>query len=148
MPTDMRRYPKDWKYIRNQILARAKGCCEWCQKPNRVRVKRVAPGGYWQCPYHLVWRNCRGEVVPFERIRKSLGSVEIKEIEVVLTVAHVYDETPANAERWNLAALCQSCHITLDAPRKAARKRGIEVPAPIVPSFWLLRYPPLREATE
>jgi len=42
---------------------------------------------------------------------------------VVLTVAHVYDEDPANASILNLAALCQRCHNRLDAPRRAARRK-------------------------
>jgi 5-methylcytosine-specific restriction endonuclease McrA len=42
---------------------------------------------------------------------------------VVLTVAHL-DHVPENCEPENLRAWCQRCHITYDAPRKAADRRA------------------------
>jgi len=36
---------------------------------------------------------------------------------VVLTTAHVYDHRPESAELWNLAALCQRCHLDHDRHR-------------------------------
>ena len=41
---------------------------------------------------------------------------------VVLTVAHL-DHTPENCAPGNLRAWCQRCHITYDAPMKAAKRR-------------------------
>ena len=35
--------------------------------------------------------------------------------EVMLTVAHVYDDAPENSALLNLAALCQRCHLRHDA---------------------------------
>ena len=40
---------------------------------------------------------------------------------VVLTIAHL-DHTPENCDPANLRAWCQRCHITYDAPYKAAMK--------------------------
>jgi hypothetical protein len=42
---------------------------------------------------------------------------------VVLTVAHVYDDRPEASSLLNLAALCQLCHNTHDAPARAQRRR-------------------------
>lgn len=42
---------------------------------------------------------------------------------VILTAAHVYDESPEAASLLNLAGLCQRCHNRLDAPRRARRRR-------------------------
>jgi len=42
---------------------------------------------------------------------------------VVLTIAHL-DHTPENCEPENLRAWCQRCHITYDAPMKAARRKA------------------------
>lgn len=49
---------------------------------------------------------------------------------VVLTVAHL-DHDPANCDDGNLAALCQRCHLTYDAPlhrKNAARTRRRKLP--------------------
>lgn len=42
---------------------------------------------------------------------------------VVLTVAHIVNPDPADVRPGNLAALCQRCHLRLDA---AARVAGIK----------------------
>ena len=40
---------------------------------------------------------------------------------VILTTAHL-DHNPANNADHNLAALCQRCHNTYDAPKRAANR--------------------------
>lgn len=40
---------------------------------------------------------------------------------VVLTVAHVHDKDPMNADLENLAALCQRCHLDHDRPGPSRR---------------------------
>lgn len=42
---------------------------------------------------------------------------------VVLTVAHVFDESPENCSFFNLAALCQKCHNGHDAKGRLSRRR-------------------------
>jgi len=42
---------------------------------------------------------------------------------VVLTTAHIFDESPESASFFNLKALCQLCHNRLDAPRRRKRRR-------------------------
>jgi len=44
---------------------------------------------------------------------------------VVLTIAHIYDKWPEAAEDWNLAALCQRCHLTHDAQQHQQRAKGV-----------------------
>lgn len=46
---------------------------------------------------------------------------------VVLTVAHL-DHTPENNADDNLAALCQKCHNTYDAPMRAAGIKARKTP--------------------
>lgn len=38
---------------------------------------------------------------------------------VVLTVAHLHDSDPYNIDDDNLAALCQSCHNSMDGPMRS-----------------------------
>ncbi|MEM7326140.1 MAG: HNH endonuclease [Actinomycetota bacterium] len=42
---------------------------------------------------------------------------------VILTVAHLDHDTSNSLDPENLAALCQRCHLTYDAPMKHARRR-------------------------
>jgi hypothetical protein len=42
---------------------------------------------------------------------------------VILTCAHVYDDRPEAKSLLNLAALCQKCHNTHDAPARARGRR-------------------------
>jgi 5-methylcytosine-specific restriction endonuclease McrA len=51
----------------------------------------------------------------------------------VLTVHHI-DMNPANCEWWNLAALCQQCHLTIQA------KVRIEQPYLLPHSDWFRPY--------
>ena len=41
---------------------------------------------------------------------------------VVLTAAHIFDMRPEKASLLNLAALCQKCHNTHDAPFRRANR--------------------------
>ena len=88
-PENKKRYPKNWKEIRQQILERANNCCEFCGVEN----------------HSYQWRekeNAQGE----------------KMFKVVLTIAHL-DHTPENCDPSNLRALCQKCHNRYDAKHRA-----------------------------
>ena len=87
-PENRKRYPKNWKQIRQQILERAGNKCEFCGVEN----------------HSIVWsekENRYGE----------------KQHRVVLTVAHL-DHTPENCDPSNLRALCQKCHNRYDAEHR------------------------------
>ena len=88
-PENKKRYPKNWKEIRQQILDRANNRCEFCGVEN----------------HSYQWRekeNAQGE----------------KMFKVVLTIAHL-DHTPENCDPSNLRALCQKCHNRYDAKHRA-----------------------------
>lgn len=91
MPFDRSRYPDDWEDISERIrFERADGRCE-CEG----QCGHVHPGG--RCTA------LHGEQHPVT------GS------EVVLTVAHWPDDDPENVDDENLWAMCQRCHLSLDA---------------------------------
>ena len=51
----------------------------------------------------------------------------------VLTVHH-FDGDKANGERWNLMALCQRCHLSVQA------RVDPEVPLMFEPAYWAMPY--------
>ena len=58
-----------------------------------------------------------------ERIRRNFTlASEIKQIRVVLTIAHLdHDEENHDVSDDRLAALCQQCHLNYDAKEKQRR---------------------------
>lgn len=110
MPTDMSKYPKNWKSeIRPSILNRAGHKCEWCGVKNHAVGVRDKDGRFIDCtdqPMQLDTYDCVDGLKP---------------IKIVLTIAHVHDPDPMNCEPGNLAALCQKCHNKHDAPMRAKR---------------------------
>lgn len=89
-PENAKRYPANWREIRERILARAGYCCEGspafpdCRKHNGDYIDATG--------------------VSFSR--------------VVLTIAHL-DHTPEHCDDDNLRAWCQRCHLTYDAKHHA-----------------------------
>lgn len=99
---DPSRYPKDWPDIRHRIVERAGNRCE-CE--GECGLHRTTPG----------LRRCEergGEPARWHRA----GYV------VVLTVAHVLNEDPADCRDENLKALCPRCHNRLDASMRARHR--------------------------
>ena len=76
---------------------------EWPAISRRIRFERADGKCEW-CDAQDRW------------IHPETGSV------VVLTVAHL-DHDPTNNEESNLAALCQKCHNTYDAPKRAQNRK-------------------------
>lgn len=89
-PENKKRYPKNWKQIREQILQRANNKCEFCGVEN----------------HSLIYRG-----VDHDGLEKPPARV-------VLTIAHL-DHTPENCDPSNLRALCQKCHNRYDAKHRA-----------------------------
>lgn len=116
---DRNRYPKNWRVISERIRDRAGQRCECtgqcgdshsilgrdrCNAPNGILVLR-----------HLAepWRWCTASV--FEGATLSdAGEWARKAVKIVLTVAHL-DHTPEHCEPENLLAMCQRCHLRMDA---------------------------------
>jgi hypothetical protein len=99
-PENKARYPKDWKEIREQILARAENRCEW---PG-CRVENGKLG---------TWRGER-----FIPIFETTGDEIEASLKIVLTIAHL-DHTPENCDPENLRAWCQRHHNRYDAKMRA-----------------------------
>lgn len=77
-----------------------------------IRAAILARAGN-QCEGSPAYPECR---VPNGAAHPVTGS------RVVLTIAHL-DHTPEHCDESNLRAWCQRCHITYDAPMKAAGRR-------------------------
>lgn len=144
-----KRYPKDWPNIRKSILQRATHLCEWCGVPNYAVGYRTTEGTFVPCRGNgPVDAAGRGRRWPNTSIRTTYA--EAKEhaddfnfndgehhwIVIVLTIAHVHDESPENCDPANLAALCQRCHNKHDAPARAKRRKANQKPPhPTLPNF-------------
>jgi 5-methylcytosine-specific restriction endonuclease McrA len=99
MPADMSKYPDNWAEIREQILTRAGG--------DITGDIRKGASCEW----------CGAEN---HKPHPITGSV------VVLTIAHLDDPNPMNCDANNLAALCQKCHNSYDAPMRAQNRKKRE----------------------
>ena len=76
---------------------------DWAAISRRIRFERAGNRCEW----------CRAENY---QPHPDTGS------KVILTVAHL-DHNPANNADDNLAALCQRCHNTYDAPKRASNRK-------------------------
>jgi 5-methylcytosine-specific restriction endonuclease McrA len=94
LPENKKRYPKDWEDIRKKVLARSIEAWDGLLDPS--------PKCEW----------C-GAVN--HQPHPDTGS------KVVLTVAHL-NHNPADNRMENLAALCQKCHNSYDAPTRQMKK--------------------------
>jgi hypothetical protein len=111
-PENKSRYPEDWPERRARVLNRAGNRCELCGARNKMHIARVM-----ECP--ALWL----EVESGEGVKLPLSGHPIpwnergyhEPIKVILTVAHL-DPTYQSHEEKHLLALCQRCHLKIDAP--------------------------------
>lgn len=115
MPVDWKKYPANWKTeIRPSILKREGNRCKKCRLLNhsivlsKSRIPLVEG-----CTYRWAKENL-GFYHDFEGGRAVI---------VVLTIAHL-DHDTGNNDPANLAALCQKCHLVLDAKQHAMNSRA------------------------
>jgi 5-methylcytosine-specific restriction endonuclease McrA len=121
-PENRARYPADWKQIRTAILARAENRCERCRVPNRARITRGADedAGTYMTDDANVYSDVDGTHLG----QRRMSDYMVKRMtNIVLTVAHL-DHTPENCAPDNLQALCQQCHLRLDAQQHAESARA------------------------
>lgn len=124
MPTNMNKYPPDWKEKRERILKRAKNCCENCGLKNKANVWSIK----------LYNEGCRVWVEKWDEamikaMSSGWGSIIgvkpypiIKPVKVVLTIAHLdHDEENWDVSDDRLMAMCQACHLKYDAKEKYRR---------------------------
>lgn len=116
MPIDYRNYPDNWKTeIRPAILKRANHKCERCGVENyAIGARDKHEHWHNQDDYYEMGWDEQDELFPW---------YFIKFIRIILTIAHIHNHDPMDCRPENLQALCQKCHITLDAPAKGRRLR-------------------------
>ena len=99
MPIDYSEYPEDWQAISQRIRF------ERAATPNAPEGRCECEG---ECGHHHPDNRC---------LAANYQPHPITGSEVILTVAHWPDHTKANADDSNLTAMCQRCHLSLDADR-------------------------------
>jgi hypothetical protein len=109
MPINYALYPKDWKAIRERILARAQNACEGCGVRNHATGFRDKDG-----TFHAIADDAELQTLANEQ--------KVKPFRIVLTIAHI-DHDVQNNDESNLRAWCQRCHLTHDAQHHAANAR-------------------------
>jgi 5-methylcytosine-specific restriction endonuclease McrA len=120
-PENRALYGKDWPRLSQLVRAEAGQRCERCKAPNG---KTIARGGWSDAGTYMLED---GEVVD-ENDGTHRGVARGSEYEakrfvrVVLTVAHL-NQDPRDNRRENLQALCQQCHLRLDAKQHAENAR-------------------------
>jgi hypothetical protein len=134
MPCDYKLYPKDWKAIRTGILERAGHCCENCGVSNGQLGYRAIDGKFFPWSYIEYELENNGRDL-FDDVLSNCFDKKgnpTKAIKIVLTVAHL-DHDPKNNDPSNLKALCQRCHLLLDADQHRAsaketnrKKKGLQ----------------------
>lgn len=108
MSIDYKKYPKNWKELREQVFARSENKCQFCGVPNHILIMRN--GNNW-------------ELAPEGHVVDAMALDGIKFTWIVLTIAHLdHDETNENVSIDRLAALCQRCHLRYDVNEKIRRR--------------------------
>lgn len=112
MPINYKEYHPKWKKISLFIRKyRAKDRCEWCGRDNGSIWLRSPKGEEHECP----------EPDPYaDALVTEFG---YKLTKVVLTVAHI-DHDKDNNSFFNLASLCQRCHLNHDRKQHALNRRN------------------------
>lgn len=106
MPINYRNYHPDWKQISKRIRERDGQKCKQCGVANGAIGCRDQDGNFYT-------------EKDIDRDGVMPGAVLGKAIKIVLTVAHLDHDNTNNADS-NLAALCQRCHLLLDADQHKA----------------------------
>ena len=130
MPIDYSKYPPNWKTeIVPAVLQRANNECEICGLVNKSTVfgiKLWVRDGSRYKRRSLWFRDRR------DAVREGM---QVREIRVVLTVAHLdHDELNHDVQLDRLKALCQCCHLRYDAMEKYRR----------VTSKWITNKTPIQ----
>jgi hypothetical protein len=122
MPMNKAHYPKDWLSLRAAVLVRAKNCCE-C----RGECGATHEGERCAAPDHALIQRKKLDlaswVTAFSMTSNKIFNAPIK---VILTTAHTCQESTCN-DLEHLRALCQCCHLRLDAKQHAetrAKRKG------------------------
>ena len=109
MPIDYKKYPPNWKELRQQVLDRAKNKCEFCGVENHSYGVRRKDGSFLE----------------YSAMEVEAGFEDgDRVIQIILTIAHLdHDEENHNVKIERLAALCQRCHLIYDINEKKKRRK-------------------------
>jgi hypothetical protein len=126
MPIDRSKYPADWDDLSKAIRARAGDKCEFCGVPNHVFILRSTanPEQYVILTEGADYIAPNGAVYNLMYLPDDFD--DSKEVWIVLTVAHLDQDTTNNAPA-NLKALCQRCHLNLDRPHNLVKGRATRI---------------------
>ena len=125
-------YPIDWPELSRLVrFSRAKGRCERCRRPHGREVLHLGNGVWWDKDAGH-WRDGNGRRVrrlprpdALRPAQITFGGqqepVGLRTTKVVLAGAHL-NHDPGDNRKGNLAALCQRCHISHDAPEHRRRR--------------------------
>lgn len=123
MPFDKDRYPPNWREISARIMRRDDYTCQHCGA-HQGEVGVHLESGEWVLTEDLLARVEDGHAVPAQgslfgaSVQPNFG----KEKKCVLTVAHL-DRNPRNNSFFNLAALCNYCHLNYDRSQHIRNRR-------------------------
>jgi len=125
MPVDYKKYPKNWKKeIVPRILKRAGNFCELCYLENgrtvySAEVYIQIRNGKSRLGFMRIWLSEFTDVIRMARYTNN-----IKQVKVVLTVAHLdHDEGNHDIKDDRLKAMCQYCHLSYDQEEKTRRRK-------------------------
>lgn len=130
-------YPSNWKFIRADILIRAKNRCEICQVKNKEGVLRGTYQGV-ECFQDMdgnIYRTDNGDYIDSNYVGDIEASESAKWVGIVLTIAHL-DHNPENNCYSNLQCLCQLHHLRHDIHqhRESRRKTKLKKQPELFPS--------------
>lgn len=125
-PVNYKLYPADWKTrIRPDILNRAGHCCEKCGVKNYAIGYRDQAGKFYDSQLIIDALEDNG----YDYFDNELSNCYDKKgnptppVKIVLTIAHI-DHDVSNNDYSNLAAYCQSCHLSHDKQQHAETRRN------------------------
>ena len=117
MPMNKAHYPKDWLTLRKTVLARAKYGCECRGECGSTHQEGPCAAGDGQ----LIQRVKLDLAVWVRAYAGAETRLHNPPIKVVLTTAHICQESMCN-DLTHLLALCQLCHLRLDAKQHATSR--------------------------
>ena len=112
MAIDYKKYPLNWKNIRMTIMKRAGHRCEFCGVLNHTTIYR-----------HKTNPTLYVNMMPVNT--SDRGEWRKKATRVTLTIAHLFNDDPMDADESNLMALCQLHHLGLDAMRRKWKRNTL-----------------------
>jgi len=111
MPIDYKEYHPKWTLIVRLILRRDNNRCKFCGLENKRVIIRLKHGPRPWRDFSWTewdWFHQKRKHFPYRKAIKKIGGTII-----TLTIAHL-NGNKDNNRFWNLAALCQKCHLNHD----------------------------------